>query len=96
MRVWCVQKQNGDSLMEPHIPIRLTVDFSHTHCQVGWGGRRNGEVGWEGVGMRRRVGLNTVAAVQQEGAESRDPEVGILAHYTLVMMFIVHYALYER
>lgn len=26
----------------------------------------------------------------------RDPEVGILAHYTLVMMFIVHSALYER
>lgn len=74
MRVWCVQKQNGDSLMEPHIPIRLTVDFSHMHCQVGWGGR----------GMRRRVGLNTVAAVQQERTESRDPEMRILAHYTFV------------
>lgn len=46
--------------------------------------------------MRRRVGLNTVAAVQRERTESRDPGVGILAHYTLVMMFIVHYALYER
>lgn len=86
MRVWCVQKQTGDSLMEPHIPIRLTVDSSHTHCQVGWGG----------VGTRRRVGLNTVAAVQQERTESRDPEVGILVHYTLVMMFIVRYAMYER
>lgn len=60
-----MQKQNGDSLMEPHIPIRLTVDFSHMHCQVGWGGRGGeGRVGV--VGMRRRVGLNTVAAVQQE------------------------------
>lgn len=90
MRVWCVQKQNGDSLMEPHIPIRLTVDFSHTHCQVGSGGRGDREVGV--AGMRRRVGLNTVAVVQQERTESRDPEVGILAHYTLVMMLIVHYS----
>lgn len=24
------------SLMEPHTPIRLTVDFSHIQCQVGW------------------------------------------------------------
>lgn len=69
MRVWCVQKQNGDSLMEPHIPIRLTVDFSHTHCQVGWGGGFRG-----GGGNEEKSGTKYCSS--GSARTSRDPEVG--------------------
>lgn len=31
--------------MKPHTPIRLTVDFSHMQCQVGWGEREEKQGG---------------------------------------------------
>lgn len=55
-----MQKQNGDSLMELHIPIRLTVDFSHMHCQVG-GGKREGKKGGELQSRETIVGQKTLA-----------------------------------